>query len=92
MGFMDENNPLFKKFVGLCNNIFETDKKLRMELEKSPINLSRISPHNKKEDETTPRYGVYYDSDDDDDDYTNNNGFGGFGGGSFGGGGAGSDF
>jgi len=90
MGFMDENNPLFQKFVGLCKNIFETDKKLHMELEKTQINLSRVSPHKKKEDEPIPRYGVYYDF--DDDDYTNNNGFGGFGGGSFGGGGAGSDF
>jgi hypothetical protein len=91
MGFMDENDPLFQKFVSLCQNIFKTDKKLRMELSRKPIDFSRTSPPDKEEDdEPIRRYRVYNDF--DNDGYTDDNKFGGFGGGSFGGGGGGSDF
>ena len=92
MGFMDENDPLFQKFVGLCQDILKTDKKTRMELGRAPIDFSRTSAPDKEEDDDTPirRYRVYNDF--NNDGYTDDDKFGGFGGGSFGGGGAGSDF
>lgn len=91
MGFMDENDPLFQKFVKLCHNILKTDKRTRIELERPPIDFSRTSaPDKEEDDEPIRRYRVYNDF--DNDGYTDDDKFGGFGGGSFGGGGAGSDF
>lgn len=93
MSFMDENDPLFQKFVKLCHNILKTDKRTRIELERPPIDFSRTSaPDKEEDDEPIRRYRSSNDSNSygytDDDD----NKFDGFGGGSFGGGGAGSDF
>jgi uncharacterized membrane protein YgcG len=90
MGFMDDNDPLFQKFVGLCQDILKSDKKTGTELELAPIDFSRTSPPDKEEDEPIRRYRVYNDF--NNDGYTDDNKFGGFGGGSFGGGGSGSDF
>ena len=92
MRFMDDNDPLFQKFVKLCHNILKTDKRTRIELERPPIDFSRTSAPDKEEDDDTPirRYRVYNDF--NNDGYTDDDKFGGFGGGSFGGGGAGSDF
>ena len=91
MGFMDENDPLFQKFVGLCQDILKTDKKTRMELGRAPIDFSRTSaPDKEEDDEPIRRYRV--SNDFNNYGYTDDDKFGGFGGGSFGGGGAGSDF
>ena len=87
---MDDNDPLFQKFVGLCQDILKSDKKTGTELELAPIDFSRTSPPDKEEDEPIRRYRVYNDF--NNDGYTDDNKFGGFGGGSFGGGGSGSDF
>ena len=93
MSFMDNNDPLFQKFVKLCHNILKTDKRTRIELERPPIDFSRTSPPDKEEDDTPiRRYRVYNDFNNDGYTDDDNDKFDGFGGGSFGGGGAGSDF
>lgn len=94
MSFMDDNDPLFQKFVKLCHNILKTDKRTRIELERPPIDFSRTSSPDKEEDDDTPirRYRVYNDFNNDGYTDDDNDKFDGFGGGSFGGGGAGSDF